>query len=64
MIFQLFLKALLFAAMLMLTFAAKVDEKEQAANDFYMGMAGLKEAASNPAMLAQLMQDLQVRTPM
>lgn len=60
-----FLKALLFAVMLLLLFATEetwaVDEAEQAANDFALGLMGLKEAASNPALLAQLMQDMQVR---
>lgn len=52
---------------------AKKDEEDptaQAIKDLKLGMAGLKEAASNPAMLAQLMQDMQVsekiqmKTPM
>ena len=32
----------------------------QAMRDMQAGMAGLKEAANNPAMLAQLMRDLAV----
>ena len=36
------------------------EEEDQALKDLYTGMAGLKEAASNPALLAQLMRDLQV----
>lgn len=42
---------------------AKKDEEDpsaQAIKDLKVGMAGLQEAASNPAILAQLMQDLQV----
>ena len=36
------------------------DAAAQAVRDMQSGMAGLKEAASNPAMLAQLMRDLAV----
>ncbi len=36
------------------------DATAQAIRDMQIGMAGLKEAASNPAMLAQLMRDLAV----
>ena len=36
------------------------DATAQAIRDLKVGMAGLQEAASNPAVLAQLMQDLQV----
>ena len=41
---------------------AKEDEDvtAQAIRDMQAGMAGLKEASKNPAMLAQLMRDLQV----
>ena len=38
----------------------KDEEKNQAMRDMQSGMAGLKEAANNPAMLAQLMRDLAV----
>jgi hypothetical protein len=41
-------------------YAKKKEQEDQALNDLYMGMAGLKEAAQNPALLAQLMRDLQV----
>jgi len=37
------------------------DKESDAQNDLYLGMAGLKEAASNPRLMAQLMADLQVR---
>lgn len=37
------------------------DETAQAIRDLQVGMAGLKEASQNPALLAQLMRDLQVR---
>lgn len=43
------------------SYAKKKDQEDQALNDLYAGMAGLKEAAQNPALLAQLMRDLQVR---
>jgi hypothetical protein len=41
---------------------AKKDDEEysQAQRDLQTGMAGLKEASNNPALLAQLMRDLQV----
>lgn len=42
---------------------AKKDEEDstaQAIKDLKVGMAGLQEASSNPAVLAQLMKDLQV----
>ena len=38
------------------------DKEEEAQNDLLLGMAGLKRAASDPKMIAQLMADLQVRT--
>jgi hypothetical protein len=44
-------------------FARKKDDEEaaqQALRDLQIGMNGLKEAGSNPAMLAQMMRDLQV----
>lgn len=41
--------------------AANKEEEESAMRDLQVGMAGLKEAASNPALLAQLMRDLAVR---
>jgi hypothetical protein len=34
---------------------------DESLRDLQIGMQGLKEAAQNPALLAQLMQDLQVR---
>ena len=40
--------------------AKSKEEDDEALRDLYTGMAGLKEAASNPQMLAQLMRDLQV----
>ena len=43
------------------TAAKSNEEDDEALRDLYTGMAGLKEAASNPQMLAQLMRDLQVR---
>lgn len=55
---------MLFACLFTVSFAKKKDEEDaaaRAARDMQMGMAGLKEAASNPALLAQLMRDLQVR---
>lgn len=40
--------------------SAKKEEEDSALRDLQIGMAGLKEAAGNPAMLAQLMRDLAV----
>mmetsp|Transcript_7079 Transcript_7079/g.10162 ORF Transcript_7079/g.10162 Transcript_7079/m.10162 type:complete len:200 (+) Transcript_7079:160-759(+) len=40
-------------------FAEDLSSEEQAMKDLQVGMAGLKEASKNPALLAQLMQDLQ-----
>ena len=58
-----FLKALV-SSLLFLAPAVCVlvdDESERAMRDLQIGMAGLKEAAQNPELLAQLMHDLQVR---
>jgi hypothetical protein len=42
-------------------FAKKMtEEEEKAARDLQIGMQGLKQAGSDPALLAQLMRDLQV----
>lgn len=38
----------------------RADPKQQAMADISLGMQGLKEAASDPALLAQLMQDMAV----
>ena len=58
-LFSLFLAL---SSLFAITAAKKQDEDvtAQALRDMQAGMAGLKEAASNPAMLAQLMRDLQV----
>lgn len=48
------------ACLIAVTCAKKKEEEDQALKDLYTGMAGLKEASSNPAVLAQLMRDLQV----
>ena len=51
------------ACVVAVTVAKKnTEEEDQALKDLYTGMAGLKEAANNPAILAQLMRDLQVST--
>jgi membrane protein insertase Oxa1/YidC/SpoIIIJ len=36
------------------------DKEAEAIRDLQLGLQGLQEAAKNPALLAQLMQDLQV----
>lgn len=60
-VFKIFMLVACFVAF---TDAKKKSEEEypteQAIKDLKFGMAGLQEAANNPAVLAQLMQDLQV----
>ena len=54
---------MLVACLFTVSFAKKKDDDDaaaRAARDLQMGMAGLKEASQNPALLAQLMRDLQV----
>lgn len=41
--------------------ATAQDAAAEALRDMQIGMQGLKQAGSDPALLAQLMQDLQVR---
>ena len=41
--------------------AKKKEDEEQALRDVQLGLQGLKEATQNPALLAQMMRDLQVR---
>jgi hypothetical protein len=41
--------------------ASAQNAAEQALRDMHIGMQGLQQAASDPAMMAQLMADLQVR---
>lgn len=61
---SLFKFLLLLACIVAVSFAKKKDEDAEAAlRDLHMGMAGLKEASNNPAVLAQLMRDLQVSGP-
>mmetsp|Transcript_25854 Transcript_25854/g.45584 ORF Transcript_25854/g.45584 Transcript_25854/m.45584 type:complete len:204 (-) Transcript_25854:223-834(-) len=56
---SLFTLFVVFACVVSVAVGAKKEDEEQALNDLYTGMAGLKEAAQNPALLAQLMRDLQ-----
>ena len=60
---SLFSLLLAFSCLFAVTGARKNDEDTtaQALLDLQAGMAGLKEATQNPALLAQLMRDLQVR---
>jgi hypothetical protein len=51
---------LIWACLAAVAFAKKKDQEDQAMKDLYLGMSGLKEASQNPALLAQLMRDLQV----
>lgn len=48
------------ACLVAVAVAKSKEEEDEAMRDLYTGLAGLKEAASNPEMLAQLMRDLQV----
>jgi hypothetical protein len=50
----------LFSCMLIATTAQDYD----ALTNIQLGMQGLMQAGSDPAMLAQLMQDMQVRSPL
>ncbi|KAG7361076.1 hypothetical protein IV203_036176 [Nitzschia inconspicua] len=59
MFFRSLYSLLVILACLIAVAVAKKEEEDQALKDLYMGMAGLKEAANNPALLAQLMRDLQ-----
>ena len=62
MLFQTIITITLVISSLFVLSHAKDDEDvtAQAIRDMQAGMAGLKEASKNPAMLAQLMRDLQV----
>jgi hypothetical protein len=48
------------------TLAKKDDDEamQQAIRDMQMGMEGLKEAGTNPQILAQMMRDMQVGSSM
>jgi len=54
---------LTFSCLFVVSEAKKKDDEEataRAIRDMQAGMAGLQEVTNNPAMLAQLMRDLQV----
>jgi hypothetical protein len=51
---------LILACLVAVSLGKKQEDEDQALKDLYAGLAGLKEAAQNPALLAQLMRDLQV----
>lgn len=53
-------KVLLSISLLFTTTPVLAQEGDAALRDLEIGLAGLQEAAKNPALLAQLMQDLQV----
>lgn len=60
---NLFTALLLVVCLASSAFAKKKDDEDkmsQAARDLQMGMQGLQQAGSDPALLAQLMRDLQV----
>jgi len=44
------------------TYVYGKDPKKDAEYDISMGMAGIQQAAKDPKMLAQLFQDMQVRS--
>ena len=67
--FRSFLRVALLVCLVVSCAVAKKKDKEsdeeaaaRAARDLHTGMANLKDATQNPAMLAQLMKDLQVRS--
>lgn len=53
-----YIKSIITAVVISLT--SVVAQEADAMRDIQLGMAGLQEASKNPALLAQLMQDLQV----
>lgn len=59
-VFKIFMLVACFVASTDAKKKSEEDPTEQAIKDLKFGMAGLQEAANNPAVLAQLMQDLQV----
>lgn len=59
---SIFFLLLVFSCLFALASGARKDDEDassQALKDLQTGMAGLKEATNNPAVLAQLMRDLQ-----
>jgi hypothetical protein len=55
-----FLKTVLAFAVVFAAPVCAQDKEAAAMKDFQTGLAGLQEASKNPALLAQLMQDLAV----
>ena len=53
-------KVLLSVSLIFTAAPVFAQEGDAALRDLEIGLAGLQEAAKNPALLAQLMQDLQV----
>ena len=51
---------LCFIALQALCFSLASAQQDDALRDIQLGMAGLKEAGGNPALLAQLFRDMQV----
>jgi predicted Zn-dependent protease len=51
----------LVAGLLLSATACHAQDRKEALKDMHIGMAGLQEAGNDPAMMAQLMQDMQVR---
>jgi hypothetical protein len=49
------------AGLLLSATACHAQNRENALKDMHIGMQGLQQAGEDPAMLAQLMQDMQVR---
>jgi predicted Zn-dependent protease len=48
------------AGLLLSATACQAQDRENALKDMHIGMQGLQQAGEDPAMLAQLMQDMQV----
>jgi hypothetical protein len=56
-----FLKTTLAFSVLLFAPVSAQNKEGDAMRDLQLGLQGIQEAAKNPALLAQLMQDLQVR---
>lgn len=56
-----FLKTTLAFSVLFFAPVSAQDKEADAMRDLQLGLQGIQEAAKNPALLAQLMHDLQVR---
>ena len=58
-----YFKSIITLSVLLFAPAYAQDKEAEALRDLQLGLQGIQEAAKNPALLAQLMQDLQVCSP-